>query len=720
LLPPTSTTDAAVPLPIIIPIAGPGPETDQLGLRGFVPLPGPGRLDPYNLGVNWPLEPRAWPDTWDSSHETYRIAGRAGWWATSHTGSQTYVGEWQSLQPSAFLDLDGLITDGTRTANFFADYLDDSASQARLQFYGPNMRANIDFEQYLHRLQHDPLFNIPSGAPVSEGGVYKQDLNTGDDYAFRVEQLRGGMVTDLTENLRFRVEAFQMRKFGDRQAEAVAHCYTQSGVTGRNCHLLSQSQHVDWETMEVTPYLEWHSGPLVLEYFRLMRRFTQNDQTVSRDYNLPSTGIAGGNPGFSGTWPYAVVPDVTTQMDQLRMHLDMADRTKLYTYTYYGRMDNYDRDIHRNIFGWDTRLTDSTLQGLTMTAYAKGYYQDGNSPSALLPDETQGFTMAQALAKIRSDVEDHQTTAGFRSRFQPGFSAPFLDHLAFTAGYQYDILNRYNATWNQSDGAFSFSQPSTITHTISLGVQQPWTDTVDSYARYKLLFVSDPLYGFSSSSGTVNSALPKERHILDLGAGWYPLVNFGVSANQQFDIGWLRSDVSQLVGNQIHFDEQSYASTVTVWYAPIQKLALTSSFALMSNWINQNVVLGDDYPGGSPGNPSLVNPVTRPWYYYGTNTVATCRADYRYSRAFRFYAGYEYVRGMDSIENRGFTDLWPDLGVYSQVFVETHRVLAGADWKPTEHLTIYNRYILNDYHDIKTPQNSGLVHMYLAGLSLIW
>lgn len=686
-----------------------------LPLKGFAALPGYGRIDPFNLGIVWPFED---PDFLPGHGERRNwLAVRAGVWGVTRQGSPTKVGEWQSLRSSEFWDIDGLFTDGGRTFNFFASGLDNETNQGLFQFYGPGWRASADFQRFLHRLDHDPIANISSERlPVPSGfsGIYKTDLNAGEDYAIRVEQLKGQVVTDLSDHVKFRVQFFGMRKFGERQSDAMAHCFQARGVPGQNCHILSQRQQIDWRTAEVTPRLEARFGPVTIEYARLMRQFSQDDQRVFRDYTgLPPQLIV-------GTYPYAYVPDITTQMDQLRLNIDLAEKTVFYGFGYVGRLENHYRDIHRNIYGYDLRLTDTTLEGLQLTAYTKGYYQNGTTPETLLPDETQFLTPQQARANIREQIGFERTTAGVKSRYRPNFSDSLFCRLAFISGYEYDILSRPNAIYEQSDEAFSFAQPSTISHTIHAGVQQPWTPTLDSFARYKVQFISDPLFGFRETSGVINTGLPKQRHIVELGGGWYPVHNFGISAGQEFDLAWMHADISEVPGNVPDFNEQSYSSNISLWYAPTKKLALIASAAFMSNWIDQNITLGDDYiePGNPPG--ALLRPITRPWFYGGQNSVLTFRADYRWTTALRTYAGYEFSRGKNAFDNRNFAELWPDLPNYSQVLVETHRVLAGVDWQPRECWTVYMRYIYFDYADKTAAINSGTAHMLLAGCSHVW
>ena len=88
------------------------------------------------------------------------FAARAGWWGTKTTGSTVKTGEYQGLEPSSiFWDLDGLMSDGTRTLNLSATGPEDEATQVKGTYFGPNMEANLDYERFPHELEHDPYSN---------------------------------------------------------------------------------------------------------------------------------------------------------------------------------------------------------------------------------------------------------------------------------------------------------------------------------------------------------------------------------------------------------------------------------------------------------------------------------------------------------------------------------------------------------------------------------
>ena len=206
---------------------------------------------------------------------------RFGWWAMWHSGSPAKVGEYQDLNPSPFWDVDGFSSNGTRTLGVTATGSDQETTLGKLYYYQPGVTAKVDYERFLHELDHDPLSNMQTPTSASrqanpchhEPEVIKQDLGVGQDYAVRVQELKAsfkGIVA--TDNLKVRLDVWGLKKDGTRQVNAVAMCYTQtghaparpsSGATpsrASRCHVLSQPQQIDWTTTEIKPVIEARLG----------------------------------------------------------------------------------------------------------------------------------------------------------------------------------------------------------------------------------------------------------------------------------------------------------------------------------------------------------------------------------------------------------------------------------------------------------------------------
>ena len=133
-------------------------------------------------------------DVWGPPVYQSDAAVRLGWWAVGTDGSQIKTGEFQDLHSSPFWDVDFISSDRIRTWNVVLSGLDNETNDARLQYYGPGGSGKLDFERYIRRLDHKPLtgLDLPPGnvpPPTPDGNVITNDLNVGQDYAIRVEEL---------------------------------------------------------------------------------------------------------------------------------------------------------------------------------------------------------------------------------------------------------------------------------------------------------------------------------------------------------------------------------------------------------------------------------------------------------------------------------------------------------------------------------------------------
>ena len=117
--------------------------------------------------------------------------------------------------------------------------------------------------------------------------VVGDDLNVGQNYAIRVDQFESKFQTNLTDRIKFGVNIWDQREFGDRQANSATHCFlvsTTTNLTRKGCHTVSQSQSIDWNTFQVTPSLEFRGDRVNVQYSHTLRVFTANDQDITMDY----------------------------------------------------------------------------------------------------------------------------------------------------------------------------------------------------------------------------------------------------------------------------------------------------------------------------------------------------------------------------------------------------------------------------------------------------
>ena len=623
------------------------------------------------------------------------LASRLGWWSVDHSGNPSKVGEYESLKPSLFFEIDGLITDGLQSLDFYGAALDNDSTNAGARYFGPSLSAKWDYQRFLHRLDRDPLNEyvdfdqqppLPLPSPPANFRDMKEDMAVGEDYAIRVQQLNANFKGPLPNNLNWRLNVWGMRKHGERQATAMAHCFTAPNatdtngnpVTGAACHVVSQRQRIDWQTTEIEPVLEGRFGPVSAEYSRTMRVLTTDDQFVTRPYDTAFFGLI-------GQQPYNAVPENLTQIDRLKFGVSLPERRDAYARLYNGNTRNYFRESNRRFHGIDLRVTDRSVDGVTVSGYAKTYVQTGQLPSFVLPSENPAI--------FRLPINYDRTTAGVETTWRPFHAESSMRrYLRLGCGYEYRELKRENALF--SGDSLAVDQASTNTNKLHLRAGMRWSPTWNSYVRYRTTFIDNPLFAIADND-TTNTSLPTQTHRFEFSNTWSPTHAFLLTGLVGFDNRWNSSDVA-------NFQSDDYDVVVTARYAPTPKWSVSGGLAFYSNWIDQDITLG----------PSS-NPWTLPWEYGGRSEVINLGTTYAWTKNLTLSGTLDFVNGKNSFDPLA---PWPDLPFYSDVEVSTTRFMAGIDYDLGNRSSCYVRYQVFNFDDESPFHDNGVPTQIARGV----
>ncbi|MFO7901512.1 MAG: hypothetical protein ACQESR_03295 [Planctomycetota bacterium] len=693
-----------------------------------------------------------------------RLALRSGWWGVDQDGSLSNVAEWDDMDDSSpFWDLDGLSSDGWRTFDFFATGTNSETTDAGLYFYGgPGLSVDADYDRFLHRFGHDPLGGprIPDvdGVFPPEGGFYDppldngdpgsvmhgDDLDVGEDHAIRVQEMDVDFEGRLTDNIRWRLNVWGLKKTGMRQANSTQHCWTgsraQNPDAGNTCHVVSQGQHIDWLTMEVEPVIEARFGAVTLEYSRTMRSFQQNDELVTRDYSSVAPSY-----GFQAEGPYAVVPENYTTIDRMKLGALLTENTDLYVVGHLGNTHNKFRESDRRFYGVDARLTNTSIEGLRWTVYGETSGMDNSADTVSLntryPD---GPWLEDDVPPTNYDpeslylglVDRVEWATGVKGRWRPFHDSLGLRRrLAVTGGYEYKELKRRNVTYDLTN-LEPFTQPTTLTNMFFVGLKQDWSTALSSFVRYRMTHNNWPLVGVThrqqlSLDAAINSNLPETEDRIEIGGNWSPTNNFMVNASF-----WIQNTSHH--SDYVSFDEDSYPIVISSWYAPTERWSFTAGYATFSNWIDQDITLGredGEWVSGPHGGQEFLA-WTDSWSYTGRADVLNFGSSYAWSSRVTLSTGFEFVKSRNVIGDlpvnsysldegppgdaaAGSFD-YPDLPGYSQVRVNTYRVMAGLDYALSRSFGVFGRYNYYDYDDRAMAFNAGTAHMFLAGVNGVY
>ena len=707
------------------------------------------------------------------SESPEEFAARFGWWGVATTGSQVKTGEYQGLSSSSpFWDIDRLRSDGHRTLDFFANGPEDESTQAGLHYYrGPGLTVDLGYERFLHRLEkktYPGWADDPSSTPAGGNVPYsRNDFNAGEDYAIRVQEFKANFKGNITDNIKWRLNTFGIYKQGDRQANAMAHCYnaappspdarigtvpSSDTTRRRQCHVVSQSQHIDWQTTEVEPVIEVAlTDGLRLEYSHTARVFEQRDQMVNNYYRnelygdtlgWPDPTSPGGAAVSDSVAGYAIVPNSTTQIDRLKAHVQLGEDTNAYVLSYVGDTKNELRETNRHFGGVDARITNQSIDGLTLTGYGKAYTENTQKPTqslnSLYPNldlfyrestppntgSTQNPTGFSYLDEIHEPINRDTNAFGATARWRPFVrdSGTLRSRLALTGGYEYSQIRRTFAEDEILKTSQLFIQPDTDRNTFMVGIEERWSLAFSSYIRYKRIETDYPLYGITPgvNSATavalddaLNSNLPTEENRVEIGGTWSPTDVFMLNATF-----YIENALNH--GPYVNFDSTGYPFILSAWYAPGERWSLTGGYASFTNWIDQDITLTSSRPEGTGGGNSPPALTTSPWGYTAKADVFNIGTTYAWTERLALNGGFEYVRGLNSITQSAPPGQAYQLGDYSLVSVNTYRFWAGIDYLVRHNINTYFRYNYYDYGDDAVALNSGTAHMFLGGMTAMY
>jgi hypothetical protein len=618
----------------------------------------------------------------------------AGWWTVTREGSATKVGEYQDLTSSPFWHFDLLKSNGESTLDLFGAGLDNETTQSDMYIFTPNYAAKLRYDRFLHRLDHDPLENIPR--PGSGSEILADDLDVGDDYAVRVQDLRTDVSGKLAEHVKYDLNVWVRRKAGERQALGTHHGMAYAGYPCRVCHVVSQPQMIDWTSTRIEPAIEANLGPITAEYSRPMRFFGQNDSVVTRSYGSfhPYNDY--------GDYPYAVVPETVWQTDRLKLRTELPQKTFVYGQLFHGTTENLDRDTHRRSYGFDLRASNSYFSRMKLSGFVRYNQQLNQFPPFLVTPEEIAVSVPTAIVPpydLQHPINYLRISTGADAVWRPFRTGGLIDQWAFNAGTEWGMIGRNYADYQVENPDGFVSQDRTAYVSYLVGTSMRWHPRFDNRLRYKHRNTARPLFGIDSYYNVTNTNLPTSEDIVSLDTTWLAADNLMATTTVSFENRHNNS-------SEANFVENDYPMTFTFWYAPRPAWSISGGYGFFSNWIDQDIYLASDSPEVEPLVREQVN-------YGGRGQVLSFGVSYAWTEQWTFSASLQNVWASDVSDP---LDLWPDLMSYSNVQVNTRRYTCGVDWAAREHVSAYLRYIFEEYDDLTASYNSGRAHMLLAGL----
>lgn len=363
---------------------------------------------------------------------------------------------------------------------------------------------------------------------------------------------------------------------------------------------------------------------------------------------------------------------------------------------------------------------------MSLTGYAKKRFDESEDAPFVALDGTEVIPVGPDAGtnRLEHPWDREETSAGVKGRWRRFSGSPH----ALVGGYDYTLMDRDHTDHVTTHPDQVFTQSTTIYHTANIGVNSRWNACFDTYVRYKRQWIRDPLFAAHEPNGVTNSSLPTDVDLVEVGGTWTPTRNFLLTGSVGLENRSNTSDVA-------NFTEDDYPMVFTAWYAPTSRWSLSAGYGYFSNWIDQDITLGDQtdrwVDKGSYWRHYL-DPETTRWAYEGRSDVVNVGTTYDWTDSVRLMGNVEWVRGKNRFRSPspGAYDLsptgtpgfpvtpdWSGLPDLSDVIVETTRITAGVDYLVSDGITCYFRYNYFDYEDKSVDRNSGTAHMFLGGLA---
>ena len=168
----------------------------------------------------------------------------------------------------------------------------------------------------------------------------------------------------------------------------------------------------------------------------------------------------------------------------------------------------------------------------------------------------------------------------------------------------------------------SFTQPDSNKNTFTVGVEEKWSASFNTFLRYKFIDTEYPLYGITADAGqllaTLNTCLPTQENRVELGCTWTPTDCLMVNATLYVENAMNDGPYSAWTSNSLPF-------TLSAWWAPRPDWSFSAGVSEMDSWINQNTNLSNLNATNGPVIPL-------PWQYRGVADVFNVGTRYAATR----------------------------------------------------------------------------------------
>lgn len=213
----------------------------------------------------------------DKKKET-KVVVKVGGRGVDSSDSKNRVAEYNSLKSSAEASFYLKHLGRDTQIKAFAKYLDsDDIQGGFLADLNRVVRVEASYNEFLHRLDHDPLSNLK--AVKSPKATRSTDMDPFGEYSMIYSDLNisGTIKHPEIPQFALRVDFREQNRTGHKQTRTLSHC--------TNCHVVGQDTYIDQFIRDYSVGVDFSSGALTISAEFQGRQFRENGATPMHQYS---------------------------------------------------------------------------------------------------------------------------------------------------------------------------------------------------------------------------------------------------------------------------------------------------------------------------------------------------------------------------------------------------------------------------------------------------
>jgi len=526
----------------------------------------------------------------------------------NNTGNLNRVAEWCVAKDGTLPTVNAQLWGGNESLSYdlLASHSGDNREQkyaAALRTANGRLKANVTFDRFLHRLDHDPLDYMD--AAIGNFVTRATDYNPTDAYESTNGFWKADVELAATEHIRFFASHSVGMADGLRQSMTLSHC--------ANCHVQSYSRKLDQQTQTLAAGARVSAGRFSADYTFEHRTFEEKSPTLTNKYDnaIHPTSLLDifvsrvqyddGN----GPLPFDLLPKQTKQTNTVRAAYAFAGDGALSAGLTQSTSKNDTGGFGADFMGVNGRLTFPLGKKAYVKAFFRRYEIDTDSVFVDIVEPiapagpAAGLTYAQQYPGMLP-LDYNTKPTGSRTPVEMAVELAYrpTKKSSVNLGYAYEAIEREDfhvekTTTNTFKGSAYFRPAKTLNLRARAELAMTTDPFTNVHAALPAILQTTPTPGgmpfgpqslqyfemYNSRKANL-SASPTDSLFVDGGFTWSPNQAFTVSGHYRF---------RDMKNDALNFSDWSHAvhmPGVEIYVAPNDRFTLAAGWGYQKDTLD--------------------------------------------------------------------------------------------------------------------------------------